>query len=98
MVQVHPLIDSSWTTVTLLHEVGYFHNELSSRSENHLQTLRQQTITKHGVIELINVMEDSLIFVEEAYNAPDRLKDLEDTIARLLKEIGECSTFVRNCI
>ena len=24
-VQVHPLIDSSWTTVTQLHEVGYFH-------------------------------------------------------------------------
>ena len=25
VAQVHPLIDSSWTTVTQLHEVGYFH-------------------------------------------------------------------------
>ena len=24
-VQIHPIIDSSWTTVTQLHEVGYFH-------------------------------------------------------------------------
>ena len=98
MVQVHPLIDSSWTTVTLLHEVGYFYIELSSRSENCLQALQQQTTTKHNAIELISVMEDSLMFVEEAYKAPDKLKSLEDTITELLKEIGECSTFVRNCI
>ena len=98
VVQVHPLIDSSWTTVTLLHEVGYFHIELSSHSENCLQALQQQTKTKHSAIELISVMEDSLMFVEEAYKAPDKLKSLEDTITNLLKEIGDCSTFVRNCI
>ena len=98
VVQVHPLIDSSWTTVTLLHEVGYFLIELSSRSENYLQALQQQTKAGHDTIELINVMEDSLTFVEEAYKAPDKLKSLEDTITELLKKIGECSTFVRNCI
>ena len=50
------------------------------------------------MIELIDVMEDSLMFVEEAYKAPDKLKSLEDTITGLLKEIGACSIFVRNCI
>ena len=98
VVQVHPLIDSSWTTVTLLHEVGYFLIELSSRSENCLQALQQQTKAGHDAIELIKVMEDSLMFVEEAYKAPDKLKSLEDTITTLLNEIGECSTFVRKCI
>ena len=71
---------------------------MSERSENHLQVLQQQTKTQHSVVELIDVMDDSLMFAEEAYKAPDKLKGLDDTISKLLKEIEECSTFVRNSI
>ena len=55
-------------------------------------------MTDNSAIELIDVMEVALVFVEEAYNTPDRLKSLEETITKLLKEIGDCSTFVRQCV
>ena len=71
---------------------------MSQCSENHLQALQQQTRTEHGVMVLIDVMDDSLMLAEAACNAPEKLKDLDDTINRLLKEIGDCSTFIRNCI
>ena len=47
---------------------------------------------------LIDVMDDSLMLAEAAYKAPEKLKDLDDTINKLLKEIGDCCTFIRNCI
>ena len=71
---------------------------MSERSENHLQALQQQTKTEHSMVVLIDVMDDSLILAEAACKAPEKLKDLDDTINGLLKEIEECSTFIQNSI
>ena len=60
-----------------------------------MQAIQCQTKTDKSVIELVNLMEVALVFIEDADYAPDKLKSLEDTITRLLKEIKECCAFVR---
>ena len=49
-------------------------------------------------MELVNLMEVSLLFVEDANKAPDKLESYKETITQLLKEIGECCIFVRKSV
>ena len=51
-----------------------------------------------SVTGLINKMETSLNFVENASQVVDKLKLLEDTTTELLNKITECSNFVRDYI
>ena len=50
------------------------------------------------MIDLVNEMETASILVEDANNSPDRLRSVEETSTALLKEIGECSNFIRKYI
>ena len=50
------------------------------------------------VIDLVNEMETASTLVEDANNSPDRLRSVEETSTALLKEIGECSIFIRKYI
>ena len=51
-----------------------------------------------SIVELVNLIEASLGFVEDIRHTQEKLKNLEDTITDLLNEIGKCSNFVRKYI
>ena len=64
----------------------------------YLQTIGNQVRVDKDVVDLVNQMETASALVEDANNSPDRLRSVEETSTALLKEIGECSIFIRKYI
>ena len=64
----------------------------------YLQTIGNQVRVDKDVVDLVNQMETASALVEDANNSPDRLRSVEEASTAVLKEMGECSNFIRKYI
>jgi hypothetical protein len=68
---------------------------IPNKTHDHIQAVKAQVSRDKVLLGLVATMEEVCSFVDVIKSVPNRLRQLEDIINDILKQIVECSIFIR---